>query len=106
MHPPPIRDRGYAHPELLAETDWLALHINDPKLRLIDARQPEQYAISHLPGAVNLNGFGGIPRAANGDMADPDEFASLAGSLGIGNDTTVVVYDAPSQMVGMVAISR
>ena len=99
----PVRDRGYANPELLAETDWLAERLTDPKLRVVDARQPEQYATNHLPGAVSLSGFGGIPRAANGDMADPDEFASLAGDLGINSDMTVVVYDAPSQMMGMVA---
>ena len=99
----PVRDRGYAHPELLAETDWLADRLSDPKLRVIDARQPEQYATNHIPGAVNLSGFGGIPRAANGDMADPDEFAVVAGNLGISNDTTVVVYDDPSQTMGMVA---
>ena len=98
-----VRDRGYARPELLAETDWLADRLTDPKLRVIDARHPKEYAESHLPGAVNLNGFGGIPRAANGDMASPDEFASLAGSLGISNNMTVVVYDAPSQTMGMVA---
>ena len=103
MQPLPIQDRGYAHPELLTETDWLADHLTDPKVRVIDARQPEQYTTSHVPGAVNLSGFGGIPRADNGDMAGPDEFASLAGKLGISNDTTVVVYDAPSQMMGMVA---
>ena len=103
MQPLPIRDRGYAHPELLAETDWLADRLPDPKLRVIDARGPDQYATNHLPGAVNLSGFGGIPRAANGDMADPDEFASVAGNLGISNDMTVVVYDDPSQTMGMIA---
>ncbi len=103
MQPLAIGDRGYAHPELLADTDWLANRLTDPKLRVIDARQPDQYATNHVPGAVNLNGFGGIPRAANGDMASPDEFANIAGSLGISNDMTVVVYDAPSQMMGMVA---
>ena len=56
----PVQDRGYAHPELLAETDWLAGRLTDPKLRVIDARQPEQYATNHIPGAVNLSGFGGI----------------------------------------------
>lgn len=103
MRPLLIQERGYAHPELLAETDWLAGLLAEPKLRVIDARQPEQYAEGHLPGAINLSGFGGIPRAGNGDMADPDEFARVAGHLGISNDMTVVVYDAPSQMMGMVA---
>ena len=95
----PVKDRGYAHPELLTDTDWLADHLTDPKVRVIDARQPDHYATGHLPGAVNLNGFGGIPRVANGDMAGPDEFASLAANLGISNDMTVVVYDAPGQLM-------
>ena len=103
MQPLPIRDRGYANPELLAETDWLADHISDPKLRVVDARFPQEYAAGHITGAVNLNGFGEIPRAANGDMSEPDEFATVAGRLGISDDMTVVVYDAPSQMAGMVA---
>ena len=98
-----VNDRGYVHSELLAETNWLADRLNDPKLRLVDARPPDQFAAGHMPGAVNLSGFGGIPRAADGDMAGPEEFAGVAGSLGISNDVTVVVYDAPSQMMGMVA---
>ena len=81
-----IRDRGYARPELLVESDWLAQHLSDPQVRVIDARQPKQYAAGHLPGAANLNGFGGIPRAANGDMANPDDFAAIASNLGISND--------------------
>jgi thiosulfate/3-mercaptopyruvate sulfurtransferase len=99
----PVHQRGYTNPELLAETDWLAERLDDPNVRIVDARPPQQYAAGHIPGAVNLSGFGGIPRADNGDMAGPEDFARLAGSLGIGNDVTIVVYDAPSQMMGMVA---
>ena len=98
----PVRDRGYAHPELLAETDWLSDHLTDPNLRVIDARLPDDYAISHVPGAVNLSS-GGIPREANRDMSGPEEFAIQAGKLGISNDTTIVVYDASGPMAGMVA---
>jgi thiosulfate/3-mercaptopyruvate sulfurtransferase len=99
----PVDQRGYANSQYLAETDWLAGQLNNPNLRVVDARPPQQYAAGHIPGAVNLSGFGGIPRAANGDMAGPEDFARVAGSLGIGNDATIVVYDAPSQMMGMVA---
>ncbi|MXX92273.1 MAG: sulfurtransferase [Chloroflexi bacterium] len=103
MNPLPIRDRGYANPDLLAETDWLADRLSDSNLLVIDARFPKGYAAGHIPGAVNLNGFGAIPRADNGDMAEPDEFGTLVGSLGVSEDMTVVVYDDPSQMAGMVA---
>ena len=78
MQSHPVKDRGYAHPELLAETEWLAHWIHHPKLRVIDARQPSEYLLAHLPGAINISGFGGIPRAENGDMAEPEEFSRLA----------------------------
>ena len=103
MQSQPISNRGYTHPELLAETEWLSHWIHHPKLRLIDARQPNEYLKAHLPGAVNISGFGGIPRAENGDMAEPEEFSRLASDFGISNDMTIIVYDAPSQMMGTIA---
>ena len=100
----PVDQRGYAHPELLAETDWLAAHLEDPRLRVVDARGPQDYSAGHIPGALSLDGFGtGIPRAANRDMGSAEEFSQVAGELGIRKDMTVVVYDEPSQRIGMVA---
>ena len=106
--PIPIRDRGYPHPELLAETDWLAGRLSDPTVRVVDARSDKDYASGHVPGAVHINGFslGGIrPRP---EMPEPDAFAHLVGALGIDERTPVVVYDAGgrsqwSQLAGMVA---
>ena len=57
------------HPELLAEADWLAEQLNDPNVRVVDARPPQQYGAGHILGAVNLSGTNGIPRAADGEMA-------------------------------------
>jgi thiosulfate/3-mercaptopyruvate sulfurtransferase len=100
----PISERGYARPELLAETGWLADRLADPRIRIVDARSVAEYAAGHITGAVHIDGFGGsIPRAANGDMGSPDHWARLVGGLGIGNEHTVVVYDSPSQRMGMVA---
>jgi len=98
-----VSERGYARPELLADTEWLAGQLDNPRVRVVDARGAEQYAAGHIVGALHLDGFGGIPRAANNDMAPPDDFAGVVGALGIGNEHTVVVYDTPSQRMGMVA---
>ncbi len=46
--PIPIRERGYPHPELLAETDWLASRLSDPTVRVVDARSDEDYAARGL----------------------------------------------------------
>src|SRR5262249_14134036 len=56
-----------------------------------------------IPGAINLAAAGSVPRTENGDMGSPEEFAALAGRLGISNDTTVVVYDAPAAAMGTLA---
>ena len=37
----PVRQRGYANPQLLAETQWLAKHMNDPAVSTVDAPPPE-----------------------------------------------------------------
>jgi thiosulfate/3-mercaptopyruvate sulfurtransferase len=99
----PVQHRGYTNPQLLAETDWLAEHIDDPALRIVDARPPQHYAAGHIPGAVNLPGTNGIPRTADGEMASAEEFSSVAGKLGIGNGGTISVYDIPNQHMGLVA---
>src|SRR3954452_21018755 len=99
----PVSQRGYANPGLLAETSWLADHLNDALLRLIDTRSAELYAAGHIPGAVNLAAAGNIPRDANGDMGTPEAFSALAQPLGVSADSTVVVYDAPGAQMGMMA---
>ncbi len=99
----PVHQRGYTNPQLLAETDWLAEHLDDPNVRIVDARPQQQYAAGHIPGAVNLSGTNGIPRTADGEMASPEEFNLVAGKLGIGNGATIIVYDMPNQHMGLVA---
>jgi rhodanese-related sulfurtransferase len=97
-------ERGYARPELLADTEWLADRLHDPRVRIVDARGEKEYAEAHIPGAVHLDGFGGgIPRDERGDMGSASEWAERVGRLGISNGDTVVVYDNPSQRMGMVA---
>jgi thiosulfate/3-mercaptopyruvate sulfurtransferase len=102
--PVPVRERGYPHPELLAETDWLAGRLSDPTVRVVDTRSDRDYAGGHIPGAVRLDGYtlGGL-RTGSG-MPEPEAFARLAGALGIDEHTSVVVYDAGGPpTAGMVA---
>ena len=48
----------YAHPEVLVDTQWVAEHLNDPKVRIVDAHiDPAPYESGHIPGAVFWNGF-------------------------------------------------
>lgn len=85
----------FTRPEMIVETDWLAEHLNDPDLRVVDCDLPEQYRRAHLPGAVNPPGdhYYKDPDDRRFIM-QPAQFAAAISQLGIGNDTDVVGYDA------------
>jgi len=91
---------GYAHPELLAEPDWLAAHVNDPDVRMIDCATLEAYRRAHIPGAVGLPVHIYIKDPADETFVMPPEgFEQLMGRLGVNNDTTVVTYDDNNALV-------
>jgi len=84
----------YAHPEVLVDADWVATHMDDPTLQIVDARMPLEgsvYESGHIPGAVFVDMLNDL--CCPSDIMDADRFASLMGRLGIGDDTTVVIYD-------------
>ncbi len=94
----------YAHPEALVSTEWLAAHLDDPGLRLLDGSHHlpttgrnarAEYERAHIPGAI----FFDIDAVADPDTDLPhmlpsaERFAANVGRLGIGNHHKVVVYD-------------
>ena len=85
---------GYARPELLADTDWLGTHLDDPNVRIIDCATFELYQKAHIRNAVGLQVN---PFIKNADdtlhVMTPDQFATLMGDLGVNSDTTVIAYD-------------
>lgn len=92
----PALAADYGNPQFLADTGWLALHISDRDLRIIDMRNSqEEYAAGHIPGALYL-GVNQVRVALKdpGFMLPPDyEIEEMLGQLGITNDSMVVVYD-------------
>ena len=96
-------DKGkpqYVHPEALASTDWLQTHLMDNDIRIVDCTvsfiNPDSYNKGHIPGAVSLDVIGQLsdPKGRVPLLILPEsQFENLMGKLGIGNDTTVVVYD-------------
>ncbi|TAK21567.1 MAG: sulfurtransferase [Chloroflexota bacterium] len=87
---------GYARPELLVDTDWLATHLDDPNVRVVDADYPLSFARAHIPGAVGHLGPNIYLKTADGEtfMMEDATFAQTMERMGIGDDTTVVVYDS------------
>ncbi|WP_208588528.1 sulfurtransferase [Gracilibacillus suaedae] len=95
---------------LMVDTDWLESHLNDPKLRLLDATVimkqdengvdissgKEEYVKEHIPGAVFADLIHELsdPEAALPlTAAQHDEFVQKISELGVGDGTYVVVYD-------------
>lgn len=85
---------GYAHPEMLVETAWVAAHAGDRDVRIIDMRGAAAYAAGHIPGAVRLEEG---PLRNTGDrltyLPRPEELARMMGQAGISGSTRVVAYD-------------
>src|SRR5689334_25350051 len=84
---------GYAHPEVLVETEWVAEHLNDPSIRLIEADEDVLlYDVGHIPGAVKLDWRTDVQDKLIRDFIDQQCFESLMSQWGISNDTTVICY--------------
>jgi thiosulfate/3-mercaptopyruvate sulfurtransferase len=85
--------KGYAHPELLVSTDWVAEHLNDQTVRLVEADEDVLlYEVGHIPGAVKLDWHTDLQDPIERDFVDKAGFEQLMSRKGIGNDTTVVLY--------------
>jgi thiosulfate/3-mercaptopyruvate sulfurtransferase len=84
---------GYAHPEVLVSTEWVAEHLNDPKVRIVESDEDVLlYEIGHIPGAVMLDWHTDLQDQVERDFIDKAGFEDLMRRAGIANDTTVVFY--------------
>jgi thiosulfate/3-mercaptopyruvate sulfurtransferase len=89
----PIESRGYAHPEVLVTSEWVAEHLRDPAVRLVESNEdPLVYPAGHLPGAVEIDWTRDLNDPVRRDYLDGERFAALAARNGISPDTTVVFY--------------
>ena len=87
-------NQGYTRPEMIVETDWLADHLNDPNVRIIDCDERPAYTRAHIPGAVTFRVHQYIKDKTNSTfVAPPDQVAEIFGGLGIDENTEVVTYD-------------
>jgi thiosulfate/3-mercaptopyruvate sulfurtransferase len=83
----------YAHPEILVDTNWVAEHLNDPNVRLIESNEDILlYEQGHIPGAIKVDWVADLNDPVIRDYLDKEQFEQFASSKGISNDTTVVFY--------------
>lgn len=83
----------YAHPEALVSTEWVAEHLNDPNIRLVESDEDFLlYDTGHIPGAVRLDWFTTLQHPERRDFLTLSSFEEVCMERGISNDTTVVFY--------------
>ena len=89
----PIDQRGYAQPEVLVSTGWVAEHLDDPKVRLLESNEDVLlYETGHIPGAVKIDWVGDLNDSVLRDYVHREQFQELLQQKGITQDTTVVFY--------------
>ena len=88
----------------LKSTDWLAAHLRDPNVVAVDGsyylstqnrNARAEYLAAHIPGAAffDINKIADTSIELPHMLPGPDQFAAMAGALGIGDGNTIVVYD-------------
>jgi len=95
----------YAHPEYLVETDWVAGHLTDPNVRIIESDEdPLLYRIGHIPGAVQVDWFTTLQHPVRRDFLTKEQFEDFCSKAGIANDTTLVFYGDKSNWFACYAL--
>ena len=88
-----VAAKGYAHPERLISTDWLAAHLDHPSLRLLECNEDILlYGVEHIAGAQKLDWHIDLNDQVERDYIARAAFESLLRAKGIDDSTTVVLY--------------
>lgn len=96
---------SYARPEYLVETDWVAEHLSDANVRIIESDEDSLlYAVGHIPGAAQVDWFSTLQHPLRRDFLTREKFEETLSSLGIANDTTVVFYGDKSNWFACYAL--
>jgi thiosulfate/3-mercaptopyruvate sulfurtransferase len=86
-------NKGYKHPEVLVDADWVQAHLNDPHVRLIEVDvDTKAYDQGHISGAVGLNWQKELQDQIVRAPVSKAQLEELFSSAGVSNDTTIVLY--------------
>ncbi len=90
---PAIERKGYARPEALVTTEWLAANLTNPSLRILESDEDVLlYDIGHIPGAQKIDWHADLNDPVLRDYVSREDFQELLRSRGIDESTTVIFY--------------
>jgi thiosulfate/3-mercaptopyruvate sulfurtransferase len=85
--------KGYAHPDKLVSTEWLAAHLDDPSLRILESDEDVLlYDMGHIPGAQKIDWHVDLNDPVERDYVTAERFTELLRALGIDKSTPVILY--------------
>jgi len=88
-----ISEKGYAHPEALVSTEWLAAHLDDPGIRTLESDEDVLlYDTGHIPGAQKVDWHEDLNDSVQRDYISSEQFERLLRAKGIDENTTVIFY--------------
>ncbi len=88
-----IAQRGYARPDVLVSTEWVAQHHQDANLRIIESNEdPLLYASGHIAGAVQVDWTHDLNDALRRDYLNKAGFEALMARIGVTPETLVIFY--------------
>ncbi len=90
---PAIVQKGYTRPELLVSTAWLADHMDDPNIRIIESDEDVLlYDTGHIPGAQKIDWHEDLNDPVVRDYVSREQFQELLRRKGIDESTTIIFY--------------
>jgi thiosulfate/3-mercaptopyruvate sulfurtransferase len=88
-----IAHRGYVNPDVLVSTEWVAQHLNDPNIRIIESNEDQLlYPSGHILGAVQVDWTRDLNDQLRRDYLDKKGFEALMSRIGATKETTLVFY--------------
>ena len=88
-----IKDRGYANSDVLVSTSWVAEHLNDKDVRIIESNEDQLlYSTGHIKGAVHVDWTTDLNDPVRRDYLQKDGFENLMSRIGVTPEITVIFY--------------
>jgi thiosulfate/3-mercaptopyruvate sulfurtransferase len=88
-----IAERGYARPEVLVDTEWVADHLDDATVRIVESNEDQLlYPSGHIPGAVQVDWARDLNDQVRRDYIDKAAFEALMSTIGATYESCIVFY--------------
>jgi thiosulfate/3-mercaptopyruvate sulfurtransferase len=88
-----INERGYTFPDMLVSTQWVADHLQDPSVRIVESNEDQLlYKSGHVPGAIEVDWIKDLNDKVRRDYLHRENFEELMARIGADDKTTIVFY--------------